>query len=250
MKKKKILPFITLLLVLVMLVSGAMIAKEWLERRRDIKGFEKLEEIIISETQDNEAVENTEQSEVSQKRSMRNLEPLFEANGDCMGWIYISDTSVNYPVMYTPQEPQKYLRKNFDGEYSASGVPFLDGNSTPDCDNLIIYGHNMKNGTMFSDITQYRNKEFFEKHSYIEFETADGLKTYRVFAVVCLKKTDKWYRNSLFENEKQYQNAIAEIKGRSLYDAGVTPQYGEQLLTLSTCFGDSEDSRIIVIGVE
>ena len=71
-----------------------------------------------------------------------------------------------------------------------SGVPFLDGNSTPECDNLIIYGHNMKNGTMFSDITQYRDKAYCEEHPYIELETADGLKVYQVFAEVCLKKTD------------------------------------------------------------
>ena len=152
--------------------------------------------------------------------------------------------------MFTPKEPQKYLRKNFEGEYSVSGVPFLDGNSTPECDNLIIYGHNMKNGTMFSDITQYRDKAYCEEHPSIEFETADGLKVYQVFAVVCLKKTDEWYGFSCFENEEQYQKAITEIKDRSLYDTGIEPHFKEQLLTLSTCFGDSKDSRMVVIGVE
>ena len=66
---------------------------------------------------------------------------------------------------------------------NVSGVPFLDGTSTPECDNLIIYGHNMKNGTMFSDITQYRDKAYCEEHPYIELETADGLKVYQVFAL-------------------------------------------------------------------
>ena len=111
-------------------------------------------------------------------------------------YICIPNTAVNYPVMFTPEEPQKYLRKNFEGEYSVSGVPFLDGASTPECDNLIVYGHNMKNGTMFSDITQYRDKAYCEEHPYIELETADGLKVYQVFAVVCLKKTDLWYNIS------------------------------------------------------
>ena len=108
----------------------------------------------------------------------------------------------------------------------------------------------MKNGTMFSDITQYRDKAYYEEHPSIEFETADGLKVYQVFAVVCLKKTDEWYGFSCFENEEQYQNAIAKIKDRSLYETGIEPQYKEQLLTLSTCFGDSKDCRIIVIGAE
>ena len=251
MKTKKVLPLILLLFVAIMLFSVGMIAKEYRERQQDIKGFEKLED-IITEVEQTEMTDNVEQTETpqEQKQSTRNLTPLFEANRDCIGWICIPNTAVNYPVMFTPKEPQKYLRKNFEGEYSVSGVPFLDGASTPECDNLIIYGHNMKNGTMFSDITQYRDKAYCEEHPSIEFETADGLKVYQVFAVVCLKKTDLWYNISCFESEEHYQKAITEIKDRSLYDTGIEPQFKEQLLTLSTCFGDSKDSRIVVIGVE
>ena len=251
MKTKKVLPLILLLFVAIMLFSVGMIAKEYRERQQDIKGFEKLED-IITEVEQTEMTDNVEQIETpqEQKKSTRNLTPLFEANGDCIGWICIPNTAVNYPVMYTSKEPQKYLRENFDGEYSVSGVLFLDGNSTPECDNLIIYGHNMKNGTMFSDITQYRDIAYCEGHPCIEFETADGLKVYQVFAVVCLKKTDEWYGFSCFENEEQYQKAITEVKSRSLYDTEIEPQYKEQLLTLSTCFGDSKDSRMVVIGAE
>ena len=84
--------------------------------------------------------DNVEQTETpqEQKQSSRNLTPLFEANGDCIGWICIPNTAVNYPVMFTPEEPQKYLRKMFEGEYSVSGIPFLDGASSPECDNLIV----------------------------------------------------------------------------------------------------------------
>ena len=251
MISKKVLPLISLLFAAIMLFSVGMIVKEHRERQQDIKEFEKLAE-IITEAEQTEITGDVEQTETpqEQKQSSRNLTPLFEANGDCIGWICIPNTAVNYPVMFTPEEPQKYLRKNFDGEYSVSGVPFLDGASTSECDNLIIYGHNMKNGTMFSDITQYRDKAYCEEHPYIEFETADGLRIYQVFAVVYLEKTDEWYGLSCFENEEQYQKAITEIKDRSLYDTVIEPQYKEQLLTLSTCFGDSKDSRIIVIGVE
>ena len=70
----------------------------------------------------------------------RNLTPLFEKNNDCIGWICISDTAVDYPVMHTPQDQEKYLRKNFDCEYSSSGVPFMQGNNTLESDNIIIYG--------------------------------------------------------------------------------------------------------------
>lgn len=152
--------------------------------------------------------------------------------------------------MHTPQEPEKYLRRNFEGEYSVSGVPFLEGTSLLNDTNLIIYGHNMKNGTMFSDVTKYREKDFCGKHPYIEFETKDGLKCYDVFAVVCVKKTDNWYKFSYAENEEQYRDKITEIKKRSLYDTGIVPEYGQQLITLSTCYGNAKDDRIIVMGAE
>ena len=166
MKIKRITVLIIILFSIAALVSAGMIIKEFAERRQDITEFKKLEELIAtpeSESttdQDNSSEIEPNPFETECMQSTRNLEPLFEKNTDCIGWLCIQDTSVNYPVMYTPQEPEKYLRRNFEGEYSVSGVPFLDGASTPECDNLIVYGHNMKNGTMFSDITQYRDKAY------------------------------------------------------------------------------------------
>lgn len=251
MKSKKALPLISLLFVAIMLFSVGMIVKEHRERQHDIKGFEKLAE-IITEAEQTEMTDNVEQTETpqEQKKSTRNLTPLFEANGDCIGWICIPNTAVNYPVMFTPEEPQKYLRKNFEGEYSVSGVPFLDGASTPECDNLIVYGHNMKNGTMFSDITQYRDKAYCEEHPYIEFETADGLRIYQVFAVEYVKNNDGWYDFHTAADEVKYNDKVSEISNRALYDTGFIPQYGQQLLTLSTCYGAAKSDRIIVVAAE
>ena len=235
MKSKKVLPLILLLFVAIMLFSVGMIVKEHRERQHDIKGFEKLAD-IITEVEQTDMTDNVEPTDIpqEQKQSSRNLTPLFEANGDCIGWICIPNTAVNYPVMFTPEEPQKYLRKNFEGEYSVSGVPFLDGASTPECDNLIVYGHNMKNGTMFSDITQYRDKAYCEEHPYIEFETADGLRIYQVFAVEYVKNNDGWYDFHTAVDEVEYNDKVSEISNRALYDTGFIPQYGQQLLTLST----------------
>lgn len=249
MKSKKILTIIILLLA-VMIFSVGMIVKEADERRQDISDFEKLEDLITEPESEEPVTDNENTTEPVSAQSLRNLTPLFEQNADCLGWICIPDTSVNYPVMHTPQEPEKYLRRNFEGEYSVSGVPFLEGTSLLNDTNLIIYGHNMKNGTMFSDVTKYREKDFCGKHPYIEFETKDGLKCYDVFAVVCVKKTDNWYKFSYAENEEQYRDKITEIKKRSLYDTGIVPEYGQQLITLSTCYGNAKDDRIIVMGAE
>ena len=152
--------------------------------------------------------------------------------------------------MHTPQEPQKYLRKAFNGEYSISGVPFLQDSSTLASDNLVLYGHSMNNGTMFTDIIKYKSKEFYENHPYIEFETAAGLQIFDVFAVVQLKETDVWYFFDSFNDEEQYQQLVTDLMNKSLYETATAPEYGRQMLTLSTCHGSNADDRIVVVGIQ
>lgn len=251
---KKVLPFIIVVLFSITVISCIMIADTVMRSNAEIEDFESLAvltqtpaESIANETQNNEG----EPSETEPEPIFtRNLNPLFEKNNDCIGWICIPHTAVDYPVMHTPQDSQKYLRKNFDCEYSSSGVPFLQGNNTLDSDNLIIYGHNMKNGTMFSDITNYGEKSFCDEHPTIEFETGYGLKLYTVFAVVQVKNNDEWYRFTISANATDYENKITEIQEAALYTTDIIPQYGQQLLTLSTCYGNNKSDRLIVIAVE
>ena len=264
--QKKILSVLIVLCLVTMILSTVMIIKETSDRRKEIDDFDELASLItdvnVSETEVETEAETAVGTEVSGTESednggendpkvvTRNLTPLFEKNGDCIGWIYIDKTTVNYPVMHTPTEPQRYLRRNFDREYSIAGIPFLDGACTLDCDNLIVFGHNMKNGTMFSDITPYQNEAYFLEHPVIEFETADGLKKYKVMAVVKVKSNDNWYSFRVADDRSDYDGKIADIKSRALYDTGVTPEYPTQLLTLSTCEGVAQNDRIIVIGAE
>lgn len=98
---------------------------------------------------------------------VRSLAPLFAQNSDCIGWLSIPDTQLNYPVMYTPESPQKYLRRNFDGGYSQSGIPFLDYRCDTGCTNRMIYGHNMKNRTMFGTLIHYTDPAYAAAHSVI-----------------------------------------------------------------------------------
>lgn len=231
-----------------------MIADTMVRSNAEIEMFKGLAALVQKNSvnaeneSQNEGGVNSE--DISQPIFTRNLTPLFEKNSDCIGWICIPDTVVDYPIMHTPEQPQKYLRKDFNGKYSSSGVPFLQGNNTLDSDNLIIYGHNMKNGTMFSDITKYRNESYCAEHPTIELETKQRLKLYTVFAVVQMKNTDDWYRFTVSADETDYENKIAEIRESALYTTNIVPHYGQQLLTLSTCYGDSKNHRLIVIGIE
>lgn len=132
--------------------------------------FEYLENFV-----ENEKVMNTDESdgqmtnEKNERGILTEYAALFEQNNDMAGWITIEGTPINYPVMFTPEQPDFYLKHGFDKEYSAYGVPFIGENCTllPRSDNLIIYGHHMKNGTMFAALTDYKDEDFYEKHKLI-----------------------------------------------------------------------------------
>ena len=171
-------------------------------------------------------------------------------NSDCFGWISIKGTNINYPVMHTPDNPQMYLNRNFYCEYSFSGVPFLDGRCSADSTNLIIYGHHMNNGTMFADLCNYTDYSYFTEHPTVVLETKDGPFPYSVFSVIKVKSDDDWYRFTTVGTEKSYNSRIEYAKEKSIYNTEITPVYGQQILTLSTCYGYNQDDRILVLAVQ
>ncbi|MDO5124441.1 MAG: class B sortase, partial [Eubacteriales bacterium] len=130
---------------------------------------------------------------------------LLSMNSEYFGWISISGTNINYPVMHTPSNPQKYLNKNFYGEYSYSGTPFLDSRCFADSTNLIIYGHHMNNGTMFADLCNYTDYSYFTEHPTVVLETKDGAFAYSVFSVMKVKSDDDWYKFLTTDLDKTYE---------------------------------------------
>ena len=116
-----------------------------------------------------------------------------------VGWIFIEGTEVNYPVMQTPDNPDYYLKHSFDKTWSDYGVPYVDESCTVGTsNNLVIYGHNMKNGSMFSGLVQYKSKEFFESHPVICFDTVDEPGQYQVIAAFRYNTNNEiWTRLSL-----------------------------------------------------
>lgn len=214
-----------LLLSALVVVSGYMVYKEVSTQQKEIEKFDELQKIVeettdVPETNNEES--NTEELSDTIEKS-RNLISLFERNADCIGWICIPDTNINYPVMHTPNNPQKYLRKDFDGQYSQSGVPFLDARCNAESGTAIIYGHNMKNGTQFSDLKNFLNTDFRNTHSVIEYETKTGV---RYFIVETVKKTDI------------YDEIYNQIKNE------------DDTLILSTCYGSAKSGRLIIIAKE
>lgn len=219
MKMKKFsLIILIILLSAVTVLCGFRIYSELSVRNREKQDFAEIVSLVTKDEN-----EDSESDDLPAEKK-RNLDELFRQNNDCIGWIYINGTSVNYPVMHTPNNPQKYLRRNFYGNYSQSGVPFLDARCNLSNTNLIIYGHNMRNSTMFSDLKNYINPDFRKEHPIIEFETADGIYKFNVTDIKVTDTADKKY------------NEIYSLDGR--------------LLTLSTCYGKSKSGRILVTAKE
>lgn len=231
---------------------------------REKADFEQIEEIVTEEetqaiktpiilnTDDEENVVelSNQSSETITYYQPHSVSDLLSMNPDCFCWLSIAGTGINYPVMHTPNNPQKYLNKNFYGEYSQSGVPFLDSRCTEDSSNLIVYGHNMNNGTMFADLCNYSDYSYFTQHPTIVLETEKGVSAYTVFAVMKVKSDDDWYRFITAYTKRDYDSKIKYAKEQSLYDTKITPEYNKQFITLSTCYGGNSDSRILVLAVE
>ena len=182
------------------------------------------------------------------------LAALHEQNPDIVGWIKIDDTRVDYPVMWTPEEPEYYLRRNFQKEESMAGTPFLDAASTmPGSSNWLIYGHNMKNGPMFHDTLKYEDKAFYDGHKTIHFDTLEGEGLYEIVAVCYTQiyaenaQVFKYYQYASITDEASFDAYVQGVKSLSIYDTGVTPVWGDQLITLSTCEYSVEDGRFIIV---
>ena len=246
MKLRKIsLAVLSVLLSAIAALSGFMVYTQLSDRQKEKEEFDTLAEMVEvtpEKPNDETAVPTDDTSE-----PVRDLSGLFSQNGDCIGWLSIPDTAVDYPVMHTPESPQKYLRQDFYGEYSVSGVPFLDSRCTLDGDNLIFYGHNMRDGTMFAGLRGYTDPAFFAEHGQVELQTADGLTVYEVFAVVKTNNVDPWYAFTTAENEEAYGEAVRAMLAQAAYASGTVPEYGRQLLTLSTCYGSDKSGRLLVI---
>lgn len=116
--------------------------------------------------------------------AMEKYRALFDQNSDFVGWISIDGTNINYPVMWTPNNPNYYLKHSFEKEYSDYGVPYIDEDCVMgESNNYVIYGHHMKNETMFHDLCNYASKDFYDEHPIIKFDTLFGFGEYQIVAV-------------------------------------------------------------------
>ena len=199
--------------------------------------------------------QDVQQKIASQSSVQPTSRNLYLENSDMVGWIQIEGTGIDYPVMRTPADPNYYLKHDFEKNYTDYGCPFMQADCDALCpsDNLIIYGHNMKDGSMFADLAKYRSKDFWQTHKTVRFDTAVGSCAYEIFAVIhTTVQADAadvfpFYRFVDAASPEEFADYVSACKAQALYDTGISAEYGDKLLTLSTCDNLTDNGRLLVI---
>ena len=233
------------------LFSGAMLAREYLDQKQSAEAFEEVAE-LIKEDVELPALELENAPATEEVTAFEKYADVYAKNSDLVGWVSIPGTRIDYPVMQTKDSPDFYLKHAFDKSYSSYGVPYLAENCDVGIsDNLVLYGHHMNNGTMFSDLCKYASEDFYREHKTICFDTLDSFGEYEVIAafktVAYSGEGFKYYHFVNAESAEAFDEYIAECKALALYDTGVTAEYGDKLITLSTCEYSRTNGRMVVV---
>ncbi|MGN0998601.1 MAG: class B sortase [Faecousia sp.] len=278
MNKKKVIYYTLLgVFLLVFLFSAGYLLKYMIESRQQNNFYENLSSQITGSTVErptggyvpptsnpgtggatDPSQEETKASTPVTSNDLGILDeyyPIYQQNTDMVGWIQIEGTVINYPVMQTPEQKDYYLKHNFEKKWSAWGCIYAreacDINAPSD--NITLYGHHMKDGSMFSGLDRYWYRENWEAQPFIYFDTLYEYRTYQIFAMFLTSATPgEGFAYHVFSDAntaEEFDAFIAQAKELSMYDTGITPVFGDQILTLSTCYGADLDYRYVVMAV-
>ena len=253
MNKKYII--ILSLLIVILAISSFFIIKEFAENKKEIDIYDDLQEIVIEENTDIDTTNVDTEIEKSEGESSNkyNLENIAKINSDVVGWIKIENTNIDYPVM---QNGDYYLHRNIYKNYSSHGTPYLvEYCNIQYSDNLIIYGHHMNDNSMFAQLDDYKKHSFYENHKYIKFYSYyNGItieKTYEIAiafkTVVYSDKGFKYYNYTNFSDIQELNEFVENCRKLEFYNTGIDINYGDKLITLSTCEYSQKNGRIVVV---
>ena len=259
MKKNKakniILVLLAVICVCVLLYSlyhGLII---YIPQKQEQQRFDELRQIVKQESEGKSG--STQPAEAETRSGSDKVEThsafngLATINDDFRGWLKIEDTVIDYPVMKSSEDdPEYYLHRDFDKNYSFSGTPFIGAGADENADAFVIYAHNMNNGTMFGTLDYYADKEWAEQHLYINFDTLEENRVYRVFAAfqTALGEENEFKYNErvgLLSNQ-DYKALAEDIKEAAVMETGDCPAEKTQILMLSTCSYHSDNGRFVV----
>ena len=256
--KKEFLIVLSVVLVMVIVACGLWLGYYAVDSQRQKQTYETLaEDFLLEEPESSLSLaenDSPEQSSTTQETVVtlttapprHDLAALQSENPDCVGWLTIPDTTVDYPIVWTPNDPEHYLRRNFYDSYASGGTPFLDGRNKPQAEgqNLIVYGHNMLDGTMFKPMLQYLTPNFQVTHEDIYLELNGAQYRYQVLAALETNTRSPVYTYTDLNNTAEMEDFRAMLLEETGLDAILQ---AEGYLTLSTCNDQGGNSRVLVV---
>lgn len=257
MKKNRLYTILMLFFGAMFVCSAAVLGSYWLSGQRQENRYDELAQMLPPVSHalpESPAVPETEapitvDGQVLQPRFLQ----LYDLNPDIVGWLEIPGTKVNYPVMQTPEDPEYYLKRDFDKKHSQRGCLFAQGDADvfAPSDNITIYGHRMKDNSMFGSLDLYRKKAFYEAHPYLYFDTLRENHSYQILAVfkTTVSEGEGFHYHEFVDGtgEAEFAAYVAQCKALSLYDTGVDAAWGDKLITLSTCEYSQTNGRLVVV---
>ena len=253
--KKKVYLTVILLFLGVFVFAAVKLLGISSEYRRGTKEYENLEQYVqIPETVPAATEQKTQETASAQAQPAQaqlpqvDFESLLLLNPDIVGWIYIEGTQVNYPVVQS-NDNDYYLYRLISGESNSSGSIFLDAGASSlfQSRNNPVFGHNMKNGSMFAGITDYVDQKFYEEHPVALLLTPNGNYEVQIFSCYI---TDAWDDSwQIIFDGSEFVQWLDKIQRKSFLTTDVRPTEADRVLTFSTCTYETEDARLLVHGI-
>lgn len=275
-QKKLIRSRLSLILLLVMLLSAALLAylliSSWFENWQHKQMMASLTaagtvesstnpvpsnkfDTSTAQTTQNDAAAETEAASIPTPRPTRitnynsthaDFDKLLELNQETVAWIEIPRTVIDYPVVLA-DDNKYYLERDFLGRKAKSGTIFMDYRNTGDFSerHTILYGHHMRDGSMFTGLMAYKDQDFFTKNSLIFISTPEGQTVWQIFSVY-VTTTDFYYIVTDFAGNQAYVEFLDKITDKSQFEGAISPSAESRLLTLSTCTYEYDDARFVV----
>lgn len=231
----------------VFVFSAAAVARYAANSYAQKRSYQHLVE-LAEQSAENETAQPVQPQEPTM---LARYEALYRENNDLVGWIKIDGTNINYPVVQSKDAPNFYLKHDFEKNYTDYGCPYAQQNCDVQApsDNVVLYGHNMKDGTMFCDLTNYKSESFWAQHRTIQFDTLTQKNEYTVIAAFKGEAAELFAYNAFVDaaTPEEFDAYVAAVKELALYDTGISAAYGDKLITLSTCEYSFENGRMVVV---
>ena len=256
MKRKWLYKGIYFLAIILLVLSIIYVIKFLGVKQESIEERNLLNTVEIAENEEKNIADETKEEEIVQEtQRMLQVKSLQQENPDIVGWLEIENTKINYPVLQGTDN-EYYLNHNYKKQKTQKGSIFLnkDYNWEIPSSNLQIYGHNMKNGEMFQGLLKYKSESYYKQHPNIRFTTEKEDAIYEIISVFpsrvyyqTEKNVFRYYYFIHAETKEEYDSFVESAKKASLYEIEASAEYGDQLMTLSTCAYHTQDGRFVVV---